>query len=244
MAEPPGPGRPFARHERWLFPERAPGESGEWLPALAPERAPWSLRERDAPFRWREMPEVDGLVVELRQNNDAPERRIADFLAEVEARLRARPARTLVLDMRWNGGGNLTTTRALAQWLPAHVGGRIFVLTSPWTFSAAISTIGYLEQAAPDRVTIVGEPVGDRLDFFAEGGLVTLPHSGLVLSYSTARHDYRNGCRERTDCHPPVVRYPIAVPTLEPDLPTPWTIEAYLAGRDPAIEAASQALRK
>jgi hypothetical protein len=32
--------------------------------------------------------------------------------------------------------------------LPTLVKGRIFVLTSPWTFSAAISTLGYLKQAA------------------------------------------------------------------------------------------------
>jgi hypothetical protein len=55
------------------------------------------------------------------------------------------------------------------------------------TFSAAISSVGYLEQTAPDRVTIVGEIVGDRLEFWAEGGPVTLPRTGMRLSVSTER---------------------------------------------------------
>ena len=117
-------------------------------------------------------------------------------------------------------------------------------MTSPWTFSAAISSIGYLEQTAPDRVTIVGEEVGDRLEFWAEGRPVTLPNSGLVIGIATERHDYQNGCRAFSDCHGPVVQNPIAVPTLVPNVPAPWTIEAYRAGRDPAMEAVVAQLRR
>jgi hypothetical protein len=122
------------------------------------------------------------------------------------------------------------------------VPGRIFVLTSPWTFSAAISSLGYLEQSAPARVTIVGEPVGDRLEFFSEGDVVELPRSGLSVLDATERHDYRNGCRAARDCHRHVVRHPIAVPSLAPDIAAPWTVEAYLAGRDPGMEAVAVAL--
>jgi hypothetical protein len=150
----------------------------------------------------------------------------------------------VVLDMRFNGGGNLTTARDFMKRLPALVTGRIFVLTSPVTFSAAISSIGYLKQAAPDRVTIVGEGVGDRLVFFAEGSRVTLPNSGTMISFSTQRHDYNTGCRPYSDCHPPVVANPIAVPSLAPDVAAPWTIDAYRVGRDPGMEAVAAELRR
>jgi hypothetical protein len=102
--------------------------------------------------------------------------------------------------------------------------------------------MGYLKQAAPDRVTIVGEAVGDRLNFFAEGKTVTLAHSKEAVLFATERHDYRNGCRTLDDCHRQVVTRPIAVPTLDPDIPAPWTIEAYRAARDPAMEAVAAAL--
>jgi hypothetical protein len=39
------------------------------------------------------------------------------------------------------------------------------------------------------------------------------------------------------------VRNSIAVPTIEPDIKAPWTIEAWLAGRDPAMEYVSKALK-
>jgi len=146
--------------------------------------------------------------------------------------------------MRLNGGGDLNDTRDFVQSLPRLVPGRIFVLTSPWTFSAAISTTGYLEQAAPERVIIVGEPVGDRLQMWAEGRVFELPHSGAAGLNATERHDYVTGCKPFKDCHSPVVRNPIAVPSLAPDIAAPWTLEAYNAGRDPAIEAVAAALNK
>ena len=156
----------------------------------------------------------------------------------------ARQPRSLVLDMRANGGGNLQTARDFMKSLPNLIPGRIFVLTSPWTFSAAISSIGYLEQAAPTRVTIVGEEIGDRLEFWAEGRPTTLPRSGVVISLATQRHDYANGCRAYTDCHGPVVQYSIAVPTLGPDILAPWTISVYRSGKDPGMDAIVAALRQ
>ena len=242
VAEPPSADRARANHLRWLSPAPLEGEGAGWRTALAAERAPWSLREPEDPFRWREAPELGALVVDMRQNDDAEDQDIDDFMAEVKAKLRAGRPANLVLDLRLNGGGDLTTTRSFMKELPGLVPGRIFVLTSPWTFSAAISSLGYLEQSAPARVTVVGEPVGDRLEFFSEGDVVELPRSGLSVLDATERHDYQNGCRAARDCHRHVVRHPIAVPSLAPDVPAPWTVEAYLAGRDPGMEAVAAAL--
>jgi hypothetical protein len=152
--------------------------------------------------------------------------------------------RNLVVDLRLNGGGNLQLTRDFMRALPTLVPGQVFVLTSPWTFSAAISSTGYLKQAAPSRVTIVGEEVGDRLVFWAEGGPVTLVNTGLLIGTSRERHDYMNGCRAFTDCHGPVIRAPISVPTLAPEVQAPWTIDDYRAGRDPALQAIAERLRR
>ena len=66
---------------------------------------------------------------------------------------------------------------------------------------------------------------------------MTLPNSGVVLLNATERHDYRTGCTGMTDCHGSVVRHPIAVPSLEPDIAAPWTFAAYAAGRDLGMEA-------
>ncbi|MGE0737460.1 MAG: hypothetical protein AB7P50_22195, partial [Alphaproteobacteria bacterium] len=85
---------------RNFYPELRSAESGTWVAAMPSDAVPWSLREPDQPFRWRDGPEIDGLVVEFRQNLNTPTRRIADFLAEIEAVILSRRPRNLVLDMR------------------------------------------------------------------------------------------------------------------------------------------------
>ncbi|MEJ0061511.1 MAG: hypothetical protein WDM79_18975 [Terricaulis sp.] len=172
-------------------------------------------------------------MIEFRQNNDSEVETIAAAIARFETALQAQHPHNLVIDMRMNGGGDMTTTRAFMERLPSLVPGRIFVLTSPWTFSAAIAATGYVKQAAPDRVTIVGEALGDRLVFFAEGRNVELPHSHVVLRYSTERHDFTTGCRPYTDCNAYIARYPLTVESLAPDIEAAWTIDAYAAGHDP-----------
>jgi hypothetical protein len=215
---------------------------GRWLYGQA--NAVWAFQEPGKPFRWRDAPEIDGMVIELRQTHNAPDLPIRRFLDSMTAAIQRAKPRNIVVDLRMNGGGDLNTARDFMKSLPTLVPGRIFVLTSPWTFSAAISSTGYLKQAGKDRVTIVGEMAGDRLEFFSEGRVVTLPNSGGAILYATERHDYRTGCRGFSDCHGPVVRNPIAVPTLEPGLKAPWTIEAWRTGRDPAMEAVIAAVRR
>lgn len=243
-AEAPDSTRQPVSTRRWLMPERGNMTDTAWHTLLSPARASWALREPPNPFRWQAVPELEALQVEFRMNVDAPGRPILFFVSEVEREIAKQQPRHVILDMRHNGGGNLNTTRGFVQRLAANTPGRIFVLTSPWTFSAAISTVGYLKQAAPDKVVIVGEELGDRLEFFAEGRPTTLPHSGIVVGLATERHDYRGGCVTFKDCHRAVVQNPIRVPTLAPDVPAPWTFEAYRAGRDPAMDSVAAMIRR
>lgn len=248
VADPPHAGRPVADTARLLLPEVVPeavdGVDTGWRSLLPAARAPWSLREAERPLRWRARPELDALQIDLRQTFDTPQAPLAAFFDEVRAAVRRLAPRHLVLDLRLNGGGDLTKARDFAESLPRLVPGEVFVLTSPWTFSAAIAVTGYLKQAAPDRVHIVGEAVGDRLEFFAEGHPLTLANSGEVLLPATERHDYADGCRHRDDCHAPVAQRPIAVASLAPEIAAPWTVEAYRRGDDPALAAVAAALRR
>jgi hypothetical protein len=221
------------------------GRSG-WQVLLAADRAPWSLQEYSTPFRRRDAPELDAMVIQLHANIDIQGESIAAFLNDAETARANAHRKNVVLDMRFNGGGNLQLTRGFMVSLPDRLppGGRVVVLTSPWTFSAAISSVGYLKQAGGDRVVLVGEAPGDRLQFWAEGTPFRLPSSGAWILPATARHDYFDGCRHFTDCHDYVTRFPIAVKSLAPDIAAPWTIESYAAGRDPGMEAATRILAR
>ncbi len=159
------------------------------------------------------------------------------FSADVIGKLEEKQPRAIILDQRFNPGGDLNTTRDLMQALPGLVAedGKVYAITSGKTFSAGISSIGYLKQTGGDRVVIVGEPIGDRLDFWAEGGVMTLPQSGGMLLYANERHNYTNGCPYE-ECHRSIVVHPISVESLQPDFLTPLTHDAYMAGRDPSME--------
>jgi hypothetical protein len=182
-------------------------------------------------------------VIEFRRNVAGNGFRIKDALRTFETAIGTEKPVNLVIDMRFNDGGDLTTTRAFMQSLPEQVQGRVFLLTSPQTFSAAISSVAYTKQAAPDKVTIVGESVGGRLMFFAGGNGIDLPNLRAMIGPGTKRHDYVDGCRDYNDCESAVLRNRISVASVAPDIAAPWTIEAYLAGRDPGMEAIEERLR-
>jgi hypothetical protein len=187
--------------------------------------------------------DLDAFHFQLRINKSFYDQRIEKFFADTRATLKQARPQHVIVDLRLDGGGDLNTTRDFLQALPSLVPGRIFVLTSGRTFSAGIASAGYLKQAAPSRVTIIGEPIGDHLEFWAEGGLIALPASKAYVLPATERHNYITGCPEK-DCHNSIRDEPIRVTSLEPDIAAPLTYADYRAGRDPALEAVRKALGK
>ncbi|MEZ5962059.1 MAG: hypothetical protein R3C30_16795 [Hyphomonadaceae bacterium] len=221
--------------QRLLFPawERAPMQSlinrGDDLPTY--------LLHSSELFSLEALPER-GLYIGLAHNADTDDTPIATFLESALTHIRTQRPDYIVLDMRMNGGGDYTTTYAFAQTLPrAANGAPIYVFTSPWTFSAAITTVAALETAGGDQVIIIGEEVGDRLDFWAEGGTFNLPNAFVQVHYTSGRHVYNGPCSDRTTCFWLNDRYPVRVRTLVPDISAPLTFAAYRALRDPALDA-------
>jgi hypothetical protein len=233
--------------QRDLSPIASPIDVGEWETVLDPQgELPLYLRNPDRHY-WREyIPELNAVYVQINVVIDEAEGpSLQAFLTSVIAELKEKPVRNAIVDLRFNPGGNgtLTTdfTTALPQALPED--GKIYVLTSGNTFSAAIITLARLKHFGSGRAEIVGEPIGDRERFWAEGGTITLPNSGLQIGYATAMHDWEHGCglSEILDCH--AVNYVIGVPagSLAPNLPVAPRFADYAAGRDTALLAIAAA---
>ncbi|MFN8583249.1 MAG: hypothetical protein U0163_20010 [Gemmatimonadaceae bacterium] len=68
---PADPNSPFIPASVWMSPSPITLGVQTWTTLLDESRAPWSVRDPHARFRWRDAPEVDGVVIELRQNVDA-----------------------------------------------------------------------------------------------------------------------------------------------------------------------------
>ena len=101
---------------------------------------PLFLAEPEQFFRRASLPDLDAEYVQLRANATVEKESIDEFVSQTLARLSERRPRNLVLDLRFDGGGDLNTTRAFCEALPSTLPpeGRIFALTSGRTFSAGI----------------------------------------------------------------------------------------------------------
>jgi hypothetical protein len=236
----PAPSEPRVPRLRYLAAQRIGNEPFDWQSAFQEQSVPLWLQQPDRVFRLAPLPTLAAVYLQLKANLDAQDgEQISAFLTQARRSIADLRPQNIILDMRFDGGGDYTKTATFMADLPGMVppGGRVFVITHATTFSAGISSVGFVKQSAPHSVTIVGETVGDRLVFYGEPRELTLPNSGIGMSYTTGLHDYLHGCRWFGPCFWVDWIYPIAVPTLKPDLAAPLTFASIAAGRDPAMEA-------
>jgi hypothetical protein len=226
---------------RWLSPLKMKDEPSNWSALISSEAdLPLSLRDFNNTFRRAWIDHGCTLFIQLKAIADAGRQRISDFLGATTDEMHRRPPCNIILDMRFNSGGDYTKAARFASQLPhfARPGGRIYLLTGPQTFSAAITTTAFVKQAAGSRAIILGEPVGDRLTFYGEGNAGCLPHERLCLHYATGMHDYAHRCDDWDKCFWPNWIFSVQVKSLAPDETIKITFSDYTARRDPVFERA------
>ncbi|HWD29511.1 MAG TPA: hypothetical protein VG387_20230 [Rhizomicrobium sp.] len=231
--------------DRWLSPEPHAGMGADWMaykPAAGGAEPP-SYRDLDRVFENVAIPGSCARYIRIQDIIDVDDQKIMPFLEKTEAELMANPPCAAIVDLRGNGGGNYTNAWHFGHALPKIVKGRIVVLTDADTFSAAITTTAFLKETAGDRMTIVGEPIGDRLAFFAEGNAGVLPNLGIGETYETGKHDYGAPCRDIDVCYWLNWLYPVRVKSLQPDVFVPQSFAAWNAGHDPALDKAVEIAR-
>ena len=237
----PAKAEPLARPSRWLSVEPFKGLDKGWKGYVPPGfTAPTTFQAFDTAFREVRLSGSCAVLVQMKGMLDLGGQHIADFLQATEADLMAHKPCAVILDLRYDGGGNYTNFYDFANRLPGMIapGGRIYLLTGPQTFSAAITSTAFVKQAGGARVTILGEPVGDRLKFYAEGNRGCLPNYQLCFGYQTGLHDYQHPCNDLDRCFWLNYFYPVRVDTLEPDETMTLSFADWSAGHDPVFERA------
>ena len=134
------------------------------------------------------------------------------------------PANRLIIDMRWNEGGNFAHGREYLIYklifMPTlNRAGHLFVITGRGTFSAGMTNVTDFRRET--EATLVGEPTGARPNAYQENHLFTLPLSKLRFSCATLR--YRFQPDSETDAVVPDQR-------IDPD----WRL--FSAGKDAALQ--------
>lgn len=130
----------------------------------------------------------------------------------------------LIVDLRRNGGGNSMVIDAMYPhllWRPAlRAPGHLLVLIGRGTFSSAMMNAIQLRQRY--GAVLIGEPTGGSPNGYGEIKPLTLPHSKLVVTYSTKYFALLEG----------------NVQTVEPDVLVEPSMDDVIAGRDPVLDAA------
>lgn len=246
-ADPPDADAPRVYSDSYLSPQRIEHEAADWA-ALLPADAPLPLFLRDYATPFQSVPLDGGAIhyVQLRSNSDEPGHPIGEFLRRVEREIVAERPRAIVLDLRLDQGGNLLETTGFMRRLPTLTDSieHVYVLTGAWTFSAGIVNLALLKEHAGGKLRVIGEPVGDRVRFWAEGGTLQLPHSKLAIGYATGLHDYAASCFGQAGCFWILWLYPTRVASFDPDLRVGYAFDDYVQLRDPVLDAALAAARE
>lgn len=130
----------------------------------------------------------------------------------------------LVIDMRWNNGGNTFLISPLLNGLISNAKvnqrGKLFVVIGRRTFSAAQNAAGYFERST--NATFIGEPTGSSPTFVGDEIFFTLPYSKMMANVSDTFWQSTTAYDSRTWIAPHIY--------IEP------TFAAYRANRDPVME--------
>jgi hypothetical protein len=224
-----------------LSPVRSDDEvAKDWVAATS-AAAPLYLQRPERYFRLAELPELDGLYVQFRANFDMGDEKIAPFVATVEQRLTSNPPNNLVLDLRFDTGGDNTQNRDLMRHIAEKVRGRIFVLTGPYTFSAGIASEAALVHDGGAKVTVMGAEPGDRDHWWSEHKPVCLPYSKICLDREMGHWDLVRGCAGEAHCYGD--QFDAKVETLAPSIRHELTPAEWLQGMDPLMEEVRRILR-
>src|SRR5262249_55320749 len=158
---------------------------------------------------------------------------------EVAKALAEHPEAALIVDLRFNTGGNLEVGKKMMQQLEqASASRKVYVITGRATFSAGLYHA--VQWKHWGKAVFVGEEAGDDLEFFSEGGNILLPNSKLTVHFANARHCY--SARSKTPSSECLED--LRIESLNIDLPATNSFEQYRSGRDAALDTIVTNLRK
>jgi hypothetical protein len=206
--------------------------------ALPADRVPRYLRNARENYWFELVPEDSVLYVQYNRAEQMPSKPMAAFVTQVVETITRGAIRAFVVDIRFNTGGDLGVATPLVNTVAPLLGKvPVFVLTGRATFSAGISHAAQWKQRG---ATLVGEPVGDELDMWSEGGNLVLPNSKLTVHYANGFHKYSR--RDYPKFKP--YFFELQVDSLVPDVVVETTWDDYKAGHDPLYAVVLQRITR
>lgn len=213
---------PIDAYRDWVF-----GIYGNYPTAMPPdETGSRERRRRDESFWTETLPDGALYIAYHEVRARSGDLTIGRLANEVEA-----ADGPVIVDLRANPGGDNTTYgpfRDAVRRKAALGPGQVALLTSRDTFSAAGNFVTELKVGeGGDDILLVGEPPGGGLNIYGDVATITLKASRIVVLISEDYHEKAPG-DDRLQ--------------IEPDIPVEATWDDVVAGRDPVLDAALDAL--
>ena len=137
------------------------------LPDTVGAPMPLYLRNSDTPYWFEYLPAEDVVYFQFNGVGDQPLEPIAAFCERLFTFIDNHQVSKLVIDLRWNGGGNTYLVQPLLHRLigctKINQRGCLYVIIGRGTFSAAQNTATAIERET--NAIFVGEPSGSRPNF-------------------------------------------------------------------------------
>jgi hypothetical protein len=197
-----------------------------WIAIWDARAVPRKVASQSAelPYWYEYWPEAETLYLQYNECGNLPDKPFAGVIHNMFDVADTRPVRRLIVDLRGNGGGDSTVVMPLLDGLmtrPSLSARRhLYALIDRGTCSSGMMAALDLERRF--GALLVGEPTGGKPNAYGDVRSFELPHSKLVVRYSTQWFELasRNA------------------PSLTPNLSAPPLLSDCVAGRDPALDIA------
>ncbi len=187
--------------------------------------APLHLKNRRTAYWFEYVPESKLIYFQYNSVRNDGKESLEKFCERLFKFINENEVDRLVLDIRWNGGGNSFLNRPIVHGLvrcdKINQRGKLFVITGRNTFSAAQNCTTDLQMHT--NALFVGEPTGSSPNFIGETIRFSLPYSKMEGSISDLLWQRSWPMDYRT--------------WIAPQLYAPPSFALYKASRDPAVEA-------
>ncbi|HEX8737447.1 MAG TPA: tetratricopeptide repeat protein [Pyrinomonadaceae bacterium] len=199
----------------------------EWvnLPQTLGSPVPLYLKNPSARYWFEYLPDKKIVYFQFNSVRNDEKENLAAFAERLFKFINETDAEKLVVDMRWNNGGNTSLLAPLVQGLikneKINRRGKLFVIIGRRTFSAAQNAATFFERYT--NAVFVGEPTGSSPNFVGEEDPFVLPYSKIMANVSHLYWQSAFPQDNRT--------------WVAPQIYVPPTFEAYKSNRDAALEA-------
>lgn len=193
---------------------------------------PLCQRDLETPLTMEHLPALDAVYFGFHAVGSNPKQSFESFIADLEKRVKDTNSSHLIIDMRFNGGGNTGLIQPLINFLvrndTINRHGNLFVIIGRRTFSAAQNTVNMIENMTD--ATFVGEPTGSRPVFIGESTYIVLPYSGVRVYCSSRSWQVLSSTDKRI--------------WVQPQIAADCTFADFAANRDSALDAIAEAIKK